>query len=276
MFNSTSACTNMVIPASVKEMSTLDNKYSESSFRFLGKTPPALQEGAKVGENWTFRVPEGAVDAYKAAFPTAKIEAIQPDEKDYEFTPSKNPGENVGKYGTICLPRQADYILHMAKLYKVVGISADNKVQIREVEDGVVRAGVPYIYKTDDSRNSVQVFCSGIPVSEPDNSGLLKSTFTAGSNVPVGACVLQSSDNMFHIVNNSITIAFTPNRAYLQLPEQVEASTLKFDFGETTGIENVTTGTRDADGAVYDLSGRRVLQPRSGFYIKNGKKYIIK
>ncbi len=272
-----SDCKNMVIPASVKEMSTLDYIYSESSFRFLGKTPPTLQEGAKVGAKWTFQVPASAVDAYKAAFPTVTVEAIPSDGCDYEFALSKNPGEDVEKYGTICLPRQADYTLYMAKLYKVVGISADNKVQIREVEDGVIRAGVPYIYKTDDSRQKVRVFCSGIPVSEPDNSDLLKSTFTEGSYVPVGAYVMQNngSDNMFHIVN-STSFTFVPYRAYLQLPEEMTASTLKFDFGEATGIENVTTGTHKADGAVYDLSGRRVLQPRSGFYIKNGKKYIIK
>ena len=249
----------------------------------MGKTPPTLQEGAKVGAKWTFQVPASAVDAYKAAFPTVKVEAIPSDEWNYEFSPANSSAAGVidNKFGTICLPRQGDYTLNMAKLYTVVGISADNKVQIREVEDGVLRAGVPYIYKTDDSRSKVRVWCSGVSVSEPDNSGLLKSTFTEGSYVPVGAYVLQFTtsgsgiDNKFHIVK-SASFPFTPYRAYLQLPEEVNASALRLDFGEATGIESVATDKREADGAVYDLSGRRVQQPRSGFYIKNGKKYIIK
>ena len=282
VFNDNIACTNMVIPASVKEMATLDLS-SKSSFRFLGKTPPALQEGAKVSDKWTFQVPASAVDAYKAAFHTVKVEAIPSDACDYEFSPANSSAAGVtdNTFGTICLPRQGDYTSNMAKLYTVVGISADNKVQIREVEDGVLRAGVPYIYKTGDSRGKVRVWYSGVSVSEPDNSGLLKSTFTEGSYVPVGAYVLQFTtsgsgiDNKFHIVK-SASFPFTPYRAYLQLPEKVNASALRLDFGEATGIESVATDKREADGAVYDLSGRRVQQPRSGFYIKNGKKYIIK
>ena len=33
----------------------------------------------------------------------------------------------------------------------------------------------------------------------------------------------------------------------------------------------------EADGTIYDLSGRRVAgQPVKGIYMKNGKKYVIK
>ena len=33
---------------------------------------------------------------------------------------------------------------------------------------------------------------------------------------------------------------------------------------------------QNGESAVYDLQGRRVEQPRSGLYIRNGKKVIIK
>ncbi len=277
-------CKGVTIPASVSQIGTLYSTREEASFIFLGKTPPTLLDGGKVSSKWTFYVPRTSVEAYKAAFPDVNVDAI-PNYQYYdcEFSPANSPdaGSIDNKFGTICLPRQGDYTSGMAKLYTVVGISADNKVQLREVEDGVLRAGVPYIYKTDDSRNKVHVWCSGVAVSEPDNSGLLKSTFTEGSFVPVGAYVLQfttsgkSIDNKFHIVKSK-SFEFTPYRAYLQLPEEVNASALRLDFGEATGIESVATDKHEADGVVYDLSGRRVQQPRSGFYIKNGKKYIIK
>ena len=43
----------------------------------------------------------------------------------------------------------------------------------------------------------------------------------------------------------------------------------------SVGIGKVEAGENNA-GAVYDLSGRRVAEPRKGLYIKNGKKYNVK
>ncbi len=38
-----------------------------------------------------------------------------------------------------------------------------------------------------------------------------------------------------------------------------------------TGIEGVVAAPAEADGAIYDLSGRRVFNPGKGLYIQNGK-----
>ena len=274
-------CKGVTIPASVSQIGTLYSTRYEASFIFLGKTPPTLLDGGEVGSKWTFYVPRTSVEAYKAAFPDVNVDVISCN-SDYEFSPANiSASAREDKFGTICLPRQGDYTVNMAKLYTVVGISADNKLQLREVEDGVLRAGIPYIYKINAGYSSVRVWYSGVAVSEPNNSGLLKSTFKDGSFVPEGAYVLQFTtsgkgiDNKFHVVKSK-SFPFTPYRAYLQLPEEMEVSALTFDLGEATGIESVVTDKRETDGAVYDLSGRRVQQPRSGFYIKNGKKYIIK
>ena len=49
-----------------------------------------------------------------------------------------------------------------------------------------------------------------------------------------------------------------------------------FLFDETTGIEMPTVeGNGDAEAVVYDLQGRRVLNPTKGLYIVNGKKVFI-
>lgn len=46
--------------------------------------------------------------------------------------------------------------------------------------------------------------------------------------------------------------------------------------GGTTGIEQATTET-DSKAPVYDLAGRRVMQPvKGGIYIQNGRKFIVK
>ena len=67
--------------------------------------------------------------------------------------------------------------------------------------------------------------------------------------------------------------------AYLQIPAETAAGsralTISFDDeDEATAISDVEL--QDGESAVYDLQGRRVEQPRSGLYIRNGKKVIIK
>ncbi len=52
------------------------------------------------------------------------------------------------------------------------------------------------------------------------------------------------------------------------------ASALTMRFNNATGIEEVISAFQN--GAVYDLSGRRVATPTKGVYIVNGKKVFIK
>ena len=47
--------------------------------------------------------------------------------------------------------------------------------------------------------------------------------------------------------------------------------------GDETGIaETMTDEVLKADGAIYDLSGRRVEKLQKGIYIVNGKKVVNK
>ena len=62
------------------------------------------------------------------------------------------------------------------------------------------------------------------------------------------------------------------HKAYLDISGASAREFLGFDFGEATGINNLTPALND--GAIYDLQGRRVAQPTKGLYIINGKKVI--
>ncbi len=76
--------------------------------------------------------------------------------------------------------------------------------------------------------------------------------------------------------------AFTnaANKAYLKVAKDVFPSSAKisgFAFGgdgEATGINSVNSA--EADGAVYNLAGQRVLPTTKGIVIKNGRKYFNK
>ena len=70
------------------------------------------------------------------------------------------------------------------------------------------------------------------------------------------------------------------NKAYLVVEGGSATSRGFLGFGEddnTTAIEAHKAISAEADGTIYDLSGRRVTaQPQKGFYVKNGKKFVIK
>ena len=77
------------------------------------------------------------------------------------------------------------------------------------------------------------------------------------------------------------SIKLKPHRAGLRLSESIgRAKSLIFDFdaarreAETTGIRSARPEMQRRDNAVYDLQGRRVVNPTHGIYIINGKKII--
>ena len=66
------------------------------------------------------------------------------------------------------------------------------------------------------------------------------------------------------------------NKAYLSTPAQgANSISIRFEGDGTTDIEASTLNPQRST-EVYDLQGRRVLNPAKGVYIVNGKKVVIK
>jgi hypothetical protein len=58
--------------------------------------------------------------------------------------------------------------------------------------------------------------------------------------------------------------------------KQLTNVTITFTYEQVqTGIKSVETITID-DGAIYNLQGMKVKNPKKGIYIINGKKMVIK
>ena len=70
------------------------------------------------------------------------------------------------------------------------------------------------------------------------------------------------------------------HRAYLVVAGGPSSARGFLGFGDddnTTGISLPEAVVVEDNGAIYDLSGRRVTgQPQKGIYVKNGKKFVIK
>lgn len=71
--------------------------------------------------------------------------------------------------------------------------------------------------------------------------------------------------------------ALPATKAYIPASEFAGAPAfVPFFFGETTGVNTVSSKTAAVNGEVYNLNGQRVTQPTKGLYIVGGKKVIFK
>ncbi|MCI6460361.1 MAG: hypothetical protein MSA35_03195 [Prevotella sp.] len=106
--------------------------------------------------------------------------------------------------------------------------------------------------------------------------GTFYGTLKAGGKVPANCLFLNGGDFWYSTGKSNIK-AFRGYFAFVDVLASLEtaASKVKMVFrDETTGIKNVIVKTANDD--MYDLQGRRIVNPNKGVYIKNGKKVVVK
>ncbi len=82
---------------------------------------------------------------------------------------------------------------------------------------------------------------------------------------------LSDSSVGFKLITTGVNIP--ANKAYYTASS---SSRSYYTFGGTATAINGIASDEVADGAIYDLQGRLVTNPRKGVYIRNGRKIIIK
>ena len=120
-----------------------------------------------------------------------------------------------------------------------------------------------------------------------ENKGFVATTDIKFSDAFKGVYAPQSAEGLFGINGNGelqkggTNAKIKPFHAFYQAAEgQTAPAKISFE-GEATGINNVAA-TTVANGAVYDLSGRRVAEKLAGaslvkgIYVVNGKKVVVK
>lgn len=188
---------------------------------------------------------------------------------DYERAYNKL-ADGAYKFGTVCLPYAA--AVHGAKVYTIGGVEA-GLLTLNQV-NGVLTAGVPYIYKADDNggdNSNVKIFrVDANEVADPVADTYLTGVF-ADEEATVGSYVLQTQDNVqaFYKVGE-VKPTVKANHAYLSVANDVKAIYFA-ETGEETAIESVAA---PAVKAVYDLSGRKVNNAQKGIYIISGRKVV--
>ena len=112
--------------------------------------------------------------------------------------------------------------------------------------------------------------------TEAPTEGALVGTYNA-IDAAEGNYVLQKHtgyDAAFYQLTAESNKVIKPFRAYLTVPA-ASAREMKIVFagGETTGISEIANSEL-SNTKMYDLQGRRVMQPAKGLYIVNGKKVL--
>ena len=148
-----------------------------------------------------------------------------------------------------------------------------NKVEVASA----VPAGTPLLLKGDASTTYfIPVAASGTAPA----GNLLKAGTGATVSPEAGKTkyALSVEAGAAHFKKIEAARAIPVGKAYLQFDEVVASRSLGFDGDGTTGINMVNGEGLKVNGSevYYDLQGRRVLYPKKGLYIVNGKKVVIK
>ena len=184
-----------------------------------------------------------------------------------EYTADKN--------STVCLPYALDETQASAlgTFYEPTAI-ASGTVTMTSVTK--TKANVPYMLKAKGTKVSAEM----VEVKKP--TGALAGTETRFVGTYSGTTLSHTDTKQYYCFTTDGTfihvetddVHVKPFRAYIALDSALGRS-LDIDFGDgTTGIKNLKVGVED--NVYYDLQGRRVLYPKKGIYILNGKKVIIK
>ena len=177
--------------------------------------------------------------------------------------------------------RQIETALAGVKLYTVKNVT-NTEVELT-AELSVIAAEMPYfIYNDNDTEVEVSIVVSSEDADNVDYDSehfkgtLVDKTFTDEDMQAADHYVLTNGSN-FVWVKDAGTLA--AGKCWIELIPTSAAHARALSIvheGETTGISTVKTDADTKDAAVYDLQGRRVMQPTKGLFIVGGKKVVIK
>ena len=198
--------------------------------------------------------------------------------EDVEWLPI--PVNDAEGYTTIYSPVELDLSEGRFKAYTVSNVSGTYATLI---ERTVVPAGVGVVLKKQDGAQ-MEDGCVYLRIKANETTGVtseLSGTY-ADEYIDQDAYVLSRVSGKVGFykarMNQQNNAAFLNNGFKAYLPASgAGARFLTFDFDDNaeTGINAVEIEeTAPANAAIYDLSGRRVQNAKSGLYIINGKKVI--
>lgn len=184
-----------------------------------------------------------------------------------------------GGYGTIILPFAPD--AKSLEHYKFYSLAECGDGYLRFEEVAEPRANTPYLYSLREGKENIAITGGRTTVSADIANYTVDGWKTVGSftNRTIDTSngnyyAFSSARNEVNRVTNSLTVL--PYRAYF-VADGAQKSALNIYIGGTTSMVKISGDEIDGfnNGYIYDIYGRRVLEPMKGeIYIVNGKKVL--
>lgn len=265
----------------------LDVPYSYSTGNLLiglqenGKTASSVtstwygvNEATDYTSAYTYKYSEGGSLYYGSArfSPRVTIETVSP-------TIPVTLGYNG--YATFACPRPLDLTAEKLpsglKAYKAT--VSGSRVYFTEVDQAVAANTGVLLEGAPEGNYDIPVADSGTSL-EGVNDFLVNSiggTFSNDEDYTYYALKKNSSPLVFGTFNPS-TAAIPTNKAYLKVENEYAVKGLTFEFDNPTAVQSIKEAQPAMKGAVYDLSGRKVMNSslKKGLYIIGGKKMLVK
>lgn len=194
------------------------------------------------------------------------------------FTFPMYNGGDGNVYNTFAAPFDVALADDNVKMYKGSVNTAGHELTLSQVDAAPADAGVMLLGENSSANDVTLKAISG--VAALDGNSLVG--ITSELSDLTGKLILGISDQTgvvgFFTAGSSVA-SLQANHAYLPWADsQVKGISMRIE-GEATSIGKIEGGQINAsgNGAIYDLMGRRVLRAeKGGFYIQNGRKFIVK
>ena len=246
-------------------------------------------------------------DRYEIKVPHAfkADKALYERNKNYPSNDAAKAQAANSKWGTLCLPYPIENNTNNVKFYKLAGLK-NNYMHFTPMDETVIPANTPVLYKrlegvgsevkieeasVDVPMNTSYSTNSGSSLDSWQFIGTLTTKVFCGKDydnkkVPAGAKKMDGSEEIYYFKQDKFThlnkigmVTMLPYRAYFNTtPANAKFTTfslIAIDEEGATDITNLIDNDAEGDGKIYDLNGRRVMQPVSGrLYIVNGQKKV--
>lgn len=194
------------------------------------------------------------------------------------FTFPMYNGGDGNVYNTFAAPFDVALADDNVKMYKGSVNTAIHELTLSQVDAAPANAGVMLLGENSSANEVTLKAVSGVAALE----GNSLVGITSELSDLTGKLILGISDQTgavgFFTAGSSVA-SLQANHAYLPWTDsQVKGISMRIE-GEATSIGKIEGGQTNAsgNGAIYDLMGRRVLRAeKGGFYIQNGRKFIVK
>lgn len=194
------------------------------------------------------------------------------------FTFPMYNGGDGNVYNTFAAPFDVALADDNVKMYKGSVNTAIHELTLSQVDAAPAKAGVMLLGENSSANEVTLKAVFGVAALE----GNSLVGITSELSDLTGKLILGISDQTravgFFTAGSSVA-SLQANHAYLPWTDsQVKGISMRIE-GEATSIGKIEGGQTNAsgNGAIYDLMGRRVLRTeKGGFYIQNGRKFIVK